>query len=120
MRLFALSVVLAGLSACGGAAQPLANADAEEVVCAIGPDSEFRADCRAERVTVAGEQQIVVRHPDGSFRRFTLLPDGAGVEAADGADVATQALAGGTLEVTVAGDRYRFPARPVAEDAAPE
>jgi len=120
MRFFALSLVLTGLSACGGAAQPLANADAEELVCAIGPGSEFRPDCRAERVAFEGEEQIVVRHPDGSFRRLAILPDGAGVEAADGADVAVQEFSEGTLEVTVAGDRYRFPARPVAEDAAPE
>ncbi|QYU66761.1 hypothetical protein J4558_17550 [Leptolyngbya sp. 15MV] len=108
------------LSACDSAVQPLASEGAKELVCAIGPRSEFRADCRAERVAVAGEEQIVVRHPDGSFRRFTMLPDGAGIEAADGADAAVQKLSEGMLEVTVAGDRYRFPARPVAGDAAPE
>ena len=48
-------------------------------------------------------------HPDGGFRRFVVLKDGGGVAAADGAAVAQQNLAGGLLEVSVDGDRYRFP-----------
>jgi hypothetical protein len=117
MRFIVVPAVFAAISGCGGPVQPQANADAEEVVCAIGSGSEFRADCRAERAAVDGAEQIVVRHPDGSFRRFVIDADGGGMMVADGADVATQALDGDTLEVTVAGDRYRFPTRTAAGDA---
>jgi hypothetical protein len=120
MRFVAFLAGLAVLSGCGGPVQPQANADADEVVCAIGPGSEFRADCRAERVVVDGEEQLVVRHPDGSFRRFVVDTDGGGVTVADGADAATQELADGTLEVAVAGDRYRFPTRAAGGDAPAE
>ncbi len=120
MKSFALPTVFSILSACSGVAQPQANEGSEEVACAIGAGSDFGMDCRIERLTVEGARQLVVRHPDGSFRRFTLIADGGGVEVADGADPAIQALDGDTLVVAVAGDRYRFPVRQVAGDAAPE
>jgi len=53
---------------------------------------------------------LVVRHPDGAFRRFKVLKDGRGVAVADGADQAETTLSGEVLEVQVGSDRYRFPA----------
>jgi phage tail sheath gpL-like len=48
-----------------------------------------------------------------------MVDDGRGVVSADGADEATaQWSSEGVLEVSVAGDRYRFPAR--MKDDAPQ
>jgi len=54
---------------------------------------------------------LIVRHPDGSFRRFEVLKDGHGLSVADGAEPAALSMAGNELEVAVGLDRYRFPAR---------
>lgn len=117
----AAPLALLALAACSaGETQPLAEEGAEAVLCAIGPGSEFRADCRMERATVDGERHLVVRHPDGSFRRFLALSDGSGVSVVDGADVATQELDGDALVVTVAADRYRFPARRLPDPETPD
>lgn len=105
------------LSACGGPVQPQAAEGADVIECALGEGTEFGPYCRAERVSVAGEEQLVLRHPDGGFRRLAVLPDGDGVQAVDGADAAVQQLDGGILEVTIAADRYRIPA---VSNAAPE
>lgn len=120
MKLIALLPVLIVFSGCGGPAQPVADAGADRLACAIGRATEFGPDCRVERVAVDGATQLVVRHPDGSFRRFAVLPGGAGLAVVDGADEAVQALDGDVLAVTVARDRYRFPARQVAGDAGRE
>ena len=50
---------------------------------------------------------LTVRHPDGSFRRFTVYPEG--IETADGADRAEITAHEDTTEVAVGSDRYRIP-----------
>ena len=84
-------------------------AGAEKIACALGPGASFEAVCSLERATRGSETLFVVHHPDGAFRSFTVLANGAGLAAADGAESATQAIAGDQLEVTVGEDRYRFP-----------
>jgi hypothetical protein len=81
----------------------------EKIACALGPDAKFEPVCGLERAERAGERLFVVHHPDGAFRSFTVLAHGAGLAAADGAEPATQSVAGDWLEVAVGGDRYRFP-----------
>ena len=120
MKVFALTAVLMSISACDAPAQSVANPNAERLDCAVGAGRGFASDCRVERSVRGSETQLVVRHPDGSFRRFTVQQDGSGVAVADGADRAVQRLDGATLEVEVAGDRYRFPARQIASNAASE
>ncbi|MBD3728564.1 MAG: hypothetical protein IE933_02545 [Sphingomonadales bacterium] len=102
--------LLAGACSGGGEAQPQADAGAVTIDCAIGPGGTFGPDCKVEQVQEGDAQLLVVRHPDGSFRRFVLLADGRGLAVADGADEAALDYRNGMLEVTVAGDRYRFPA----------
>jgi hypothetical protein len=100
------------LAGCGnGAVQPQAGDGAERIDCAIGPGAQFGPDCLVERVVRGGDMLIVVRQPGGGFRRFVQLDDGRGVETADGADAATSRYHDGMLEVAVAQERYRFPAR---------
>ena len=102
--------LLMTLAACDGdpsvlGNEPDARVDDGMAECAIGPDAAWRRDCAAER---AG-QALTIRHPDGGFRRFTVLDDGRGLEAADGAEEAQLQLIGkDQIEVRIGGDRYRL------------
>lgn len=104
----ALALLLGACSAdkapAGGAAE-----GGEKIACALGADAKFEPVCGLERADRGDERLYVVHHPDGGFRSFTVLANGAGLAAADGAEQATQAIVGDLLEVTVSGDRYRFP-----------
>lgn len=107
-----LGMVLAG---CSSGSAPAAAEGDEKVACAIGKDAQFAPVCALERAERAGEQLYIVHHPDGGFRSFTVLANGAGLASADGADPAQQAIAGGLLEVRVGEDRYRFPFKAKAD-----
>lgn len=59
--------------------------------------------------------RIVIRHPDGGFRRFVVVDDGRGIIAADGSDPAkVEPLDKGRIRVTVGSDAYELPATFVA------
>ncbi len=81
--------------------QEQAVAGAIRIDCAVGPGAELGADCMVERAC----EVLVIRHPDGSFRRLNA----ADLSAADGSDGAQIVAGGETVEVQVAGDRYRWP-----------
>lgn len=99
------------LAACGAGETPVpAEGDASRIECALAGAANFTRSCWVEQARDGDERVLVVRSDQGSFRRFTVLTDGHGVAAADGADVAHVALSGGGIEVRVAGDRYRLPA----------
>lgn len=116
--LTALAAV-AMLAACGDG-NSLADAErdaagdaaaAGKIECALAGSAEFRRACTTE--TLAGEKgrMLVVRHPDGGFRRFDILTDGRGLAPADGFDETTiKILAGGMIEVRSGDDSYRLPA----------
>lgn len=106
------------LAACGGetgkrgnAVQPEQGAepvDDGKADCAIGADAAWARDCLIER---AGEI-LTIRHPNGGFRRFRVLADGRGLEAADGAEMARlQIVEAGLVEIRIGGDRYRLPVK---------
>lgn len=122
MRATALSAVLL-LGACGGAeeaTQALANATVEDdgrIDCRIGADTQFTRFCRIERDRTDQGTLLTVWKPDGGFRRLLTTRDGRGVVAADGAEAAEVTIVGEDLiEVAIAGDSFRLPARvgPVA------
>lgn len=118
-RISSLSAVLA-LAACGGAVQPQAAEGAQRIECAVGQGATYAPDCLVERDVRDGERLVIVRRPDGGFRRFVELSDGRGLAVADGADEARARLEGGILEISVAEERYRFPARAMTADDGPE
>ena len=98
-----------GLAACSpDVDQPQAEEGADMIECALGEGSEFGPDCLVERAEVEGERQLIVRHPDGGFRRFAQLEDGRGLVELDGADEMERELQGDTLVISVGSDRYRF------------
>jgi hypothetical protein len=112
----ALALLL--LSGCGDpdTARREALAEAEEdagrVECAVDGAADFAPVCVLERVSGPDGLVLTLRAPSGSFRRLLVTTDGRGVAAADGADPAVVTpLAEDRIEVAIAGDRYRLPAR---------
>ncbi len=101
---FGLLALLAGCTSADQPAKPPAGA--ETIACATGGTDKFDGVCWVERRA----DVVIVRHPDGGFRRFTVLTDGRGLEPADGADKAASRLdQAGFLELHVGEDGYRFP-----------
>jgi hypothetical protein len=110
MRGLALASVTL-LAACSqGEAEP-GGAKPERVFCALGGSLQFADNCTIERTAVEGAQVIVVRHPDGAFRRLEVSKDGQNLTAADGAEQSQSALKGDRFEVILGDSRYVIPAK---------
>lgn len=107
-----LSLACLPLAACAQDASEAAAADADDrIECAVAGAAAFARACQVERKEVDGVSILVVRHPDGGFRRFEVKRDGTGLAAADGAERAVVTLREQGIEVAVGADRYRFPAQ---------
>jgi hypothetical protein len=103
-------VVLAGCSS-GKSETPAVAQGGERISCAVAGTKEFSDTCAVDRVNADGKLTLVVRHPDGAFRRFAVVTDGRGLVVADGAEQAKTAIEGDKLAVSVGSDRYLFPAK---------
>jgi hypothetical protein len=105
----------------GAAASPDAVAEQAapdtRIFCALDGKEDFSRSCTVEESAAEGKLVLIVRHPDGAFRRFEVVTDGRGLVSADGADEAGVAPNGDLLDVRVGEDRYRFPYTP--KKAAP-
>ena len=97
------------LTACSQGATGTPPSDESLVECALSGAAAFARDCSVERGHDEDGAFLVVRHPDGGFRRFQIARDGA-LATADGAEAARLTSREGVTEVAVANDRYRFPA----------
>lgn len=88
------------------------DAAAEGLVeCAVSESARFSRNCATEMVSGPDGSILVIRHPDGGFRRFAMLKDGRGLAAADGFDDTRVTVIGdGMIELTSGADRYRLPA----------
>lgn len=115
--LVAAAVALAACSKTESAPPPRV-AEGEHVECALGPGIGFAKDCTIERSRDGETYRMIVRHPDGGFRRLEVGADNT-IVSSDGADVAQVALNGAVAEVTVGEDRYRIPLEPRADAAQP-
>ena len=81
------------------------------IACATDGSGKWRRACTVERRQGADGAILVLRGPDGGFRRLAITSDGRGVIAADGAEPALVTPAGdGLIEVAIGNDRYRLPA----------
>jgi hypothetical protein len=89
---------------------PQADADGA-IGCALSGATAFTRDCWIERAGTAALPMLIVRHPDGGFRRFEVISGRQGLASADGADIVRMSQADDGLEVSIGTDRYRFPAR---------
>lgn len=86
------------LAACEGSGQATA------IECRM--DGTFVRVCTVEE---HDDGELVLKKPDGGFRRLLVTTDG--IAAADGAERArVTALADGRLEVEIGGDAFRLPA----------
>jgi ribosomal protein L34 len=114
MRLPAVLLPILFLAACGRPVEQ-ANATLEDdgrIECRIGADTEYSRHCSVERARTEQGTLLTVRKPDGGFRRLMTTRDGRGVVAADGAEQAQVSIVGEDLiEVGIAGDSFRLPAR---------
>lgn len=106
MRRFLGSIPLALLAACGSAGD---TSEGTPIECALGGSAGFAEECTMERVDREEERLLIVRHPDGAFRRFELGVPGRGLITADGVEQAVVERADGIVEVRVGPDRYRLP-----------
>jgi hypothetical protein len=107
------------LAACSQDAAEAPAADPDDLIeCALGGAVVFTRDCVIESGPgwIGGQNGLVVRHPDGSFRRLIAFDDGRGFETADGADRAAIAVTEDSTEVRVGPDRYRFPGKLALRD----
>jgi hypothetical protein len=98
---------------------PTRAANGNELIeCAIGGAQWFLRECEVEKSEDdKGAKVLVVHHPDGGFRRFTVMTDGSGLATTDGAVEADGAIVEDRLDVRVGDDRYRFPATVKPKDA---
>jgi hypothetical protein len=118
-----LSLLLVfGLAACGGnSAEDFNNAEKDsdeaaardgKVECALAGAATFERSCTTEQIAGSDGTILVIRHPDGGFRRFDILTDGRGLAPADGFDETTiSLLSDGMIEVSSGDDKYRLPAQ---------
>jgi hypothetical protein len=114
----ALATVLLSLVACGGSDEANAPGEAPEnepvatqaIECALQGADAFAAECSVERQGEGVGAILVVRHPDGGFRRFEVLDEQRGLAPADGAEVSEMEWREGGIGLAVGPDRYRFPA----------
>ena len=116
LRISSAAVLLA-LAACSAKPAAEANASAERISCALGDAKTFTSACEVVRTSQDGKNSLIIRHPDGSFRRFEVLADGQSLATADGADTVEVTPNGKDTEITVADDHYLFPA-PAPSDSA--
>jgi hypothetical protein len=110
-----LAAIVAVVAGCSGTApsgqESLMGGDESRIACALGGETEFTAQCDAERVQSGERRELILRHPDGGFRRFEIVSDGRGLVAADGAEEAVVTpLSDGRIQLSVGDDRYQLPA----------
>ena len=95
----------------GAEAPAAAETGEERMECAPVGAGDFQRACTVERLEGPEGTILIVRHPDGGFRRLLVTTDGRGVIAADGAEKAVVSIIGDNrIEVALAGHRYRLPA----------
>jgi hypothetical protein len=83
-----------------------------KIECALAGGKDYARTCETERLTTATGTILVIRHPDGGFRRFKILTDGRGLAPAQGFDETKITVMGdGLIELSSGDDRYRLPAK---------
>jgi hypothetical protein len=122
--------LLVGLAACGdNEAEDFKNAESDaaeqaaldgKIECALAGSTAFERNCTTEQIAGSEGKILVIRHPDGGFRRFDILTDGRGLAPADGFDeTKINLLSDGMIEVSSGDDKYRLPAQIKGSEAEP-
>ncbi|AKQ42174.1 hypothetical protein CP97_09310 [Aurantiacibacter atlanticus] len=106
MRALLLVALWPALAACGAGN---AASSGQYFDCALGGAVGFEPVCTSERAEMDGKRLLILRHPDGTFRRFELGVEGRGIITADGIEQAQVTSGSGLVEIRVGPDRYRVP-----------
>jgi hypothetical protein len=114
------TLLLSALAGCGGDTPSSPQSETEaasqaraggKVECALAGLADFERTCSTEQIAANGATMLVIRHPDGGFRRFNVLNDGRGLAPSDGFDeTRIRLLDGSLIELTSGDDKYRLPA----------
>jgi hypothetical protein len=124
-RISSAILLAAALAACSGksgssdASGPADEGKLVSVPCALGGAKDFSSQCQLEQLDQGGKPVVILRHPDGGFRRLLVLESGKRYAAADGADAVASEPNGKDIEVSVGGDTYLIPAPAVPDAAKP-
>jgi len=121
-KAIASAFLLAVLASCGGddartsdqAGKDAADqaARAGKIECALAGSDAFELVCTTEQISASDGTTLVIRHPDGGFRRFNILTDGRGLAPADGFDeTRIRVLDDSSIELSSGDDKYRLPAQ---------
>ena len=111
----ALALAAFSLASCGGASgsgeQARAGEDDNRIECRIAGAEGFERFCTIEQEETEEGRALIVRKPDGGFRRLLVADDGRGVVAADGAEQPRVTIvADDRIEVWIGGDTFLLPA----------
>jgi len=101
-----LALLLAACSpSASGAPSPKAD---NKIECAVGGAGSFSRDCTLDVVERNGVHLLIVRHANGSFRRFEFR--NGSLTAADGSEATQVTLPEreNVMDVAVGSDRYRI------------
>ena len=115
LSVLALSEILTACSdepkqAVGGTEPAAIVANAAQIVpCALQGATAYVSECAVERHSEDGKTVLVIRHPDGGFRRLEELDGGRSYASADGADKTEVAVDKDRLAITVEQDHYLMP-----------
>ena len=106
---FAPALLLLALGACD-AAPDAKRESSEPVACALQGAGEFSGRCRLVRTGKGEDRVIVMRHPDGGFRKLAPADTPAGLVELDGAQQARSWREGDAIVLQIGDDRYRWEA----------
>ncbi len=95
------------LGACG-MAPDIASEGGRPVACALQGAEEFSAECRLVETGEGNARTVVMRHPDGGFRKLAPADTPAGLVELDGAQQARSWREGDDVVLIVGDDRYRW------------
>ena len=109
--MIATVAAMTGCDSGGGSGGEVSAGEDGKINCRIGAATSFARVCTIERVQGQAGTILIIRKPDGGFRRLLVTTDGRGVVAADGAEPARVTVTGdGRIDVSVGGDHFRLPA----------
>lgn len=103
------------LAACGGGGgespdPPAESGEEGAIDCRVRGAAAFERACTLEAREGEVGRMLVVRYPDGGFRRL-IVADGGAILAADGAErTLTAEREDGRIQVSLGGDTFLLPA----------
>ena len=117
-----IAAMVLGIAACGkndkaafDQAEKSASKEAAldgKIECALAGSTTFDRVCTTDKISGPEGQILVIRHPDGGFRRFNILTDGRGLSPAEGFDeTKITILSSGLIELKSGDDLYHLPAQ---------